>query len=233
MGIRTAGLVGAVCLLALGSGCTDQGMLQLRQMQAQLARATNPVPDKPLNEKCPIQESINAWTDDCVAWMKQRDAAARMRRQADETARQAAAVRLLAQQQEQERESRERERAAMQEDERQGYKNMSFDEFILDAKTMQGRKVVLKGIYVERGQRLVRDHLSAVRWIQYSDFGVGVLIPLQADDAPREARALLLQCGRAVTGCPLVVRGRIKELTLRNGYGVQSRQFGLVVEGIR
>lgn len=185
-------------------------------------------------QKCFDQERINAWTADCLEWRRQRDAADEERRQAEETAQSAARDRLAAQAQQEQLRREQEFMAAVKEDERQGYKAMTFEDFALDGRSMIGLKVAIHGYYTPKGDRLVRDPISAVFWLERNQGSTAVLIPLVTHLAGRDSRALLLRCQDSLIGwCPLVVRGRIQTLTVRNHLGAASQQIGLVVESVR
>lgn len=189
---------------------------------------------KSLDDKCATQERMNSWTIDCLEWKRQRDAAAEEERLRDEATR-SEQRRLLAEQRRLEQARREHEHiAAKREDERLGYKTLTFEDFALDASSMIGAKVAIHGFYTPKGDRLARDPISAAFWIEGSRDNSATLIPLATHAATRDSRALLLRCQESLIGwCPLVVRGRIQSLTMRNRLGATSRQIGLVVESVR
>lgn len=192
----------------------------------------------PLEEKCPQQLRIQWQTKDCQEWERHREAAvaeaAEEKRRVEEAARQERR-RAAAEQEARERELREREyAAAVQEDERQGYKTLTFNDFALDAKSMLGTRVAVHGFYVARGERLARDPISAIRWIEASHDSSATLLPLLTSSASRDSRALLLRCQESPVGwCPLVAKGRVKTLTMRNRLGVVSQQVGIELESAR
>lgn len=200
--------------------------------------AGKPTSSATLEEKCTQQRHINSWTKDCLEWEQQRAAAAALaaaeKREADQSAR-LARQQALAEQQMRARELREREDVeAMKEDERQGYKTLTFEDFALDAESMAGARVAVHGLYVARGERLARDPISAIRWIEGGYESHATLLPLLTSSARRDSRASLLKCQESPVGwCPVVVKGRVKTLTLRNRLGVVSRQIGIEVESVR
>ncbi len=195
----------------------------------------------PLDEKCPDQQRSNRWTEDCLEWKRLRaaDAAAAAKEAAEKRkAREEAdlaAYRRFEERQRREQERLEKERiAAMDADARLGYKTLTFESFALDAKSTIGAKVAIHGLYTPKGERIVRDPISAARWIEGSYESPATVIPLAIDAATRDSRAIFLRCQESMIGwCPLVVRGRVKSLTMRNRFGVTSQQIGLDVESVR
>lgn len=201
---------------------------------AELAAPSATTASQPLEVKCPEQEIINSWTFDCLEWKRRRDAAAEQKRLEREAAYSEQRERL-AEQEQQEQERREREFiAAQKEDERQGYRTLTFEDFALDARSMIGAKVAVHGLYTSKGDRLVRDPISAAFWIERGQDNGAALIPLAIHTATRDSRALILRCQESLVGwCPLVVRGRVQALTMRNSLGATSRQVGLAVDSVR
>jgi hypothetical protein len=98
---------------------------------------------------------------------------------------------------------------------------------------MQGAKVALYGIYVGKGQRLAYNQLAALMWTERAHETRGGLIPLVTTEATRDSRAMLLSCDASLIGCSITVRGRVRMLTLRNAFGVEYRELGVVVERAR
>lgn len=182
---------------------------------------------------CEQQARINSWTDDCLAWQQRKDAENEAARRAKDRAREEQATTLRAQQAQEQQAAMQRERAAIAEDARNGYRQMSFEEFALDAPGLKsGARVVMRGLYMSEGRRLVRDQLSAARWYQAREGGEGVVIPLDTEGATRAARATLLHCG-SVLGCPVVVRGRVEVLLMSNRLGGRWEERGIAVEDVR
>lgn len=228
------GCVRVIALLCSGvllAGCAD--MAEFRQWANKQNTAPRLTPDQ-LNDQCPQQEKSHLWTKECWEWKQARDeAAAAKRRAEDARRREADAAAYLEEQQRKQREAQEREMAAVQADERAGYKYLSFEDFALDAAKMQGAKVALYGIYVGEGKRLASNQLAALMWIERARSTKGALIPLYTEDAAREARATLLRCDASPVGCTIVVKGRVRMLTLRNAFGSSSQELGVVVESVR
>lgn len=226
-------------LLGLSSlvlvGCAD--MTALQQMMGNGASQSRLTLEQ-LNEQCPAQEKSHLWTPECWQWQLAR---IETKRRSDEAARKAAqeaeAIAYIEQQQQQQqqklREAEEREKAAVQADERAGYKYLSFQDFALDGAKMQGAKVALYGVYVGKGKRLASNQLAALMWTERSHIIPTALIPLVTTEATRESRATLLDCDSSPLGCGIVVRGRVRMLTLQNAFGASSRELGVVVESVR
>jgi hypothetical protein len=200
-----------------------------------------------LDEKCSRQELTNQqnstvrWTKDCWDWKRKRDDAAEAesveKRRIDEAAKKVAREQELVlyrkQQEQKQQEAQEREIVSMRADERNGYKNLTFGDFNLDASTLQGARIAIRGVYVGKGERLAYDYFDAAMWVSNSKNNKKPLIPLDTKSATREARALLMQCSESRLGCTVVVRGRIRQLTLQNSFGVVRQEFGVVVESVR
>ncbi len=188
-----------------------------------------------LDAKCKQQEAINFWTPDCMEWKRQRDADLAAKSKADEEARATYWKNQREQQAQKEQESVRQEAEAIKKDKTEGYKFITFEDFALDAPTMIGAKVSVRGLYVDKGERLIRDPVSAARWVSTGESVKGVNIPLRTESASRDARANFLRCANANTplGCGMVIRGRVEMLTLRNRLGNQWREVGISVEGIR
>lgn len=127
----------------------------------------------------------------------------------------------------------EREISAVQADERDGYKHLSFDDFALGAERMKGAKIALYGVYVGKGERLARNQLAALMWTERAHGPKGALIPLVTTSAARDSRAVLLRCDASPIGCTIVVRGRVRVVTMRNAFGTSSQELGVVVESVR
>ena len=234
MSARTAGrFMATMCVSAFLVACADlTGISQLAdEMQSSLRSES-------LSERCARWESTSFRSNDCLAWKRQRDAVEEARRQSDAAAARKAAqdaqrAILIEQQEQREREAQQREIAAMQADERDGYKRLTFEDFALDASKMLGSKITLHGIYVDKGKRLASNQLAALMWIEGARSTQGALIPLVTENAVRDARALLLRCAKSPIGCAIVVRGRVRTLTMRNTFGAESKELGVVVESVR
>ena len=188
-----------------------------------------------LDTKCKGQEAINFWTSDCIEWKHQRDADLDEKNKADEAARAVYWRNQREQQAKNEQDAARQEAEAIMKDKAEGYRFMTFEEFVLDAPRMKGAKVAVRGLYVDKGERLIRDPLSAARWISAGETVRGVNIPLLTEDASRDARASFLRCAGANNplGCGMTVRGHVKLLTLTNRLGTQWREIGIGVESIR
>lgn len=224
-------LLEVVLLSALLVGCADMTALQkLMGHEASKSQLTS----EQLNAQCPAQEKSHLWTPECWQWKMARDEVKRRTEEAERKAEQEAAVAAYREQQAQKlREEEEREKAAVLADERAGYKYLSFEDFALDAAKMQGAKVALYGVYVGKGKRLASNQLAALMWTERADNIPGALIPLVTSEATRESRAVFLRCDASPVGCGLVVRGRIRTVTLQNAFGVGSRELGVVVDSVR
>jgi len=227
-------VIGLLCISAALAGCANKDVL------GQLADDFN-LSSKPraeyLNEKCSRLEARSLWTAECSGWRDERAAKEKERRQAEAAAREAELEARWAIQREEEarkkREAEEREMAAVQADERDGYKHLSFDDFALDAESMKGAKIALYGVYVGKGERLARNQLAALMWTERAHGPKGELIPLVTSGAVRDSRAVLLRCDASPIGCAIVVRGRVRVVTMRNAFGTSSQELGVVVESVR
>lgn len=211
-----------ICLVATSLLFAATGCSELRNLRGTSDSVGS------LDQRCPSQFLYEKPSKECREWKRQKDEEV-----ANEEARRRAEYERRLEQQEQERKAAmERERIAAQEDERHGYRNISFEDFALDARSMIGAKIVLHGIYVAKGDRMARDSVAALRWIGGME-EKGVIVPLLTDRASRSARAAFLHCADIPQGCPMIVRGRIEVLTLRNSFGVERREPGLVVDSTR
>lgn len=221
-------------VVAMLAACADVPLL--KQLGDEMGVSAQPS-EEYLAEKCPGWQANARWAEHCRQWRKEREAEQEAKRQSEVAAREAArAAEAAAYQEQQERRQREaveRERAAVQADEREGYKHLSFEDFALDAARMQGAKVALYGIYVGKGQRLASNQFAALMWIERGQSTKGALMPLVTTDATRDSRAMLLRCDASPVGCMVVVRGRVRMLSLRNAFGADSRELGVVVESVR
>ncbi|WP_066270018.1 hypothetical protein [Hydrogenophaga palleronii] len=215
-------------------GCAD--MTAFQQLMGQDESKPRLAPEQ-LKQKCVEQEKINSWTTDCLDWAKARDDSEAAKRRSDAQALAAARETELMARRELERqrlrEEEVREKAAVQEDERAGYKHLSFEDFALDAAKMQGTKVAVYGVYVGKGKRLASSQLAALMWTERAHSIPSALIPLVTTEATRDSRSMLLHCDASPMGCGVVVRGRIRMLTLQNAFGAVSRDLGVVVESVR
>lgn len=211
-------------------------MTVLRHLEEELGMTSTPSKEY-LDEKCNGTSVNNRYVEDCKRLWEQRRAEYEAKRRSEvATQEEARAVEMAAYRERQEqklRETQEREMAAQQADERAGYKSLTFEDFALDANKMQGAKIALSGFYVDKGQRLAANQLAALFWIERSQSPKGALIPLITSDAARDSRAMLLRCAESPIGCAVVVRGRVRMLTLRNAFGAESRELGMVVESVR
>lgn len=121
---------------------------------------------------------------------------------------------------------RQREQAQYDQsrDEARGYRRISFETFVLNAKSMarENGKVSLKGVYIPTGDSGVlfahRNDVAMMRTAGYSDYGLR--IPLLTEDASREFRQYLLRCrtdpNTAQWGCPIIVAGRVTICKMSN-----------------
>ncbi|MBW0170966.1 MAG: hypothetical protein KXJ61_12135 [Hydrogenophaga sp.] len=221
-------------LVAKLAACADVPLL--KQLGDEVGMSAQPS-EEYLAERCSGGRANARWAQHCRQWMNAREAEQEAKRQSEVAAREAArAAEAAAYQEQQERRQREaagRERAAVQADEREGYKHLSFEDFALDAARMQGAKVALYGIYVGKGQRLASNQFAALMWIERGQSTKGALMPLVTTDATRDSRAMLLRCDASPVGCVVVVRGRVRMLSMRNAFGADSRELGVVVESVR
>ena len=194
-----------------------------------------PLSAEDMAAKCNQQKLINSWTEDCMAWDRQRNAELDAKNKADEAVRAANWKIQSEQQAKQMQEKAQQEAEAIGKDERDGYKYISFEDFALDGFKLKGARVSIRGLYVDQGGRLIRDQFSVARWVQTSEESKGVNIPLMTEDASRDARAAFLRCANAnmPLGCGMVIRGRVKLLTLQNRLGVKWQEVGIAVETIR
>lgn len=187
-----------------------------------------------LDARCQREAQIDSWTPECLTWKERKDAADAAAQRAEEQARKDEWARIKAERAREERAAEQREAAAVAQDEREGFHHLSFEEFALDAPDMKpGTKVAVSGLYLSEGQRLLRDPMSAARWVELGEGGEGVVIPLATKGATRAARATLLHCSGAPLGCPVVVRGKVEVLMMRNRLGASWAEIGIAVEDIR
>lgn len=186
-----------------------------------------------LEKKCATQELINSWTTDCLTWKRNRDEKRRIDAAAEEAERKEQRAIYIKQQEQKNRETQEREIVSMQADERNGYKNLTFEEFILDASKLQGTKIAIRGVYLSKGERLAFNFHDAAMWVSNARHNKKPLIPLFTQSASRETRLSLMKCSESPLGCALVVRGRVRMLTSQNAFGVVTQEFGVVVESVR
>lgn len=119
--------------------------------------------------------------------------------------------------------------------EKQGYQAMAFDDFKLDGKKLAGSnaKILMQGFYKKFGD---------VETLQPSGLAVAIVrergndngIPLLTDDASRNVRKYLLQCGddmRAPLGCQLTVIGHASMCTMTNLVGSKNVPCLVVEDG--
>lgn len=233
--------IAAMVLVELVAGCalTPMGYSLVKNKEVE-----NP---EELNKKCSEQERINrvyslgSWTPECWSWKQNRDVVtesevAEKRRtdgEAQRNAREEQRAFYKEQQEQKQREVMDREIALMQQDERNGYKALTFQDFVLDANKLQGAKIAIRGVYVGKGERLAYDHFDAAMWVSNRQNNKKPLIPLVTKSATREARASLMRCSESPLGCVLVVRGRIQMLTMQNAFGAVKQEVGVVVESVR
>jgi hypothetical protein len=233
--------VAAMFLSTLLAGCA---LAPMGYSLVQKNAVENP---EELDKRCSEQERMNrvyslgSWTPECWSWKLKRDAAtesevAEKRRTDDEAqknAREEQRAVYKEQQEQKQRELMDREIALMQQDERNGYKTLTFQDFALDAHKLQGTKIAIRGVYVGKGERLAYDYFDAAMWVSNRQNNKKPLIPLATKSAAREARASLMKCSESPLGCALVVRGRIRMLTMQNAFGVVTQEVGVVVESVR
>lgn len=203
---------------------------------ATFAGITSPaLPAQDLDEKCGAQQAINSWTDDCLEWKRRRDRDQAERDKVDNEARAAYWKRQREQEATNAQEAEQREAASIKKDEVEGYKYITFEDFALDAAKMKGVKVSVRGLYIDSGERLLRDPLSALRWVSNGEAVRGANIPLLTERASRDARATFLRCANAATplSCGMVVRGHVETLVLRSRLGIERVEVGIAVESIR
>lgn len=192
-----------------------------------------------MEKECGPQVTGSYISPFCGDWVSQRKREIQEQRESDEAQRRAAAIKNQQAQKEllrQQAEDRARlEEQAIRADEVEGYKYISFEDFALDAKKMQGSKISIRGIYVEQGARLLRDGMAVARWSALADENPSANIPLFSDNAARDARKMLMQCDSTSrpAGCEMVIRGRIKSLALQNKLGAKWDAMGIVVDSVR
>jgi hypothetical protein len=229
--------VAAIMATLLVAGCVtyDQEQHLFVRAPAFGQNSAPPLSAQDMAQKCKQQEAINFWTADCLAWKHQRDAELDAKNKAAEAERAAYWAAQREQQATQQKETERQEVEAVKRDEREGYRPITFEDFALDASEIKGAKVSIRGLYVDKGERLFRDPRSVILWIQYGESGKGVSMPLLTENASREARATFLRCANAniPVGCGIVIRGRVESLTLRNRLGVERQELGIAVETVR
>ena len=230
-----------MALVGLLAGCA------LAPMGYSIAKNKEVENPEELNKKCSEQERMNqvyslgSWTPECWSWKLKRDASSESeiveKRRTDDEAQKKAREEQRAiykeQQEQKQREVMDREIALMQQDERNGYKTFTFQDFALDAHKLQGTKIAIRGVYIGKGERLAYDYFDAAMWVSNRQNNKKPLIPLAIKSATREARASLMKCSESPLGCALVVRGRIRMLTMQNAFGVVTQEVGVVVESVR
>jgi hypothetical protein len=176
------------------------------------------------------------WSAACLQWKKEQDDAAVIRKLESDAAERARLREETAKRRaEKQREAERQEAEALRSEQAAGYTSLSFEDFALDAPGMQGARVAVQGIYVENGQRLIRDPYAVALWLESGESVRGAVIPLLIDTASRDARAAFLRCDglRHPIGCAMVVRGRVERLTLSNALGARRNEIGIAVDSIR
>jgi len=122
-----------------------------------------------------------------------------------------------------------------------GYKQISFETFALDAKSMAAAqsRVSMKGSYVPDGNMewLFPGQVEAIQ-ARNSPMGSNIArIPLLTEDASRDYRKALLRCkstpGADQMGCPTTITGHVSVCSITNGLGGSREVPCIVVENGR
>ena len=197
--------------------------------------AALPITPEQVAQRCEQQVDMRSWTPDCNNWRMQRDLKAAQQRQAEDAAREAQiqSERQAAWQREQQqaqKASLQKAQALIDENQRLGYKTITFDDLALDGKALEGKKVAIYGTYVDEGPYLFRDAKTYATFRATYQAVRGSYIPLYAEQASRDARATLLRCANAPLGCPMMIRGKVATLSMGNAMGAKWEELGIQIE---
>ena len=115
----------------------------------------------------------------------------------------------------------EQQRQIEERDSKLGFKQVSFQEFQLDARTMMGEKLSITGVFRRAGyvDVLYADMMGAY------DRGNAVAIPLLTENAARDFRQRLLTCRSEYQNCQVTVLGRVTRCTMTTMLGVTREEY--------